>query len=80
MPRTTDQIDADIAGLFRQRREAAQQEAAERAGRLIETRTVEHGKTVSRFHGDSRAAWAPFMPPVRTFITGFDRGGRDGRR
>gem|GEM_PF-3981857 len=31
--------------------------------RLREVKTVENGKYVSRFDGDPRAAWEPFMPP-----------------
>ncbi len=32
---------------------------------LCEVRTIEFGKWVSRFYGDSRAAWTPFMPSTR---------------
>jgi len=35
---------------------------------LREVRTTENGKQVSRFFGDSRAAWAPFQPPVRHLL------------
>jgi len=39
------------------------------AGILREVRTTEMGKHVSRFFGDARVAWGPFMPPMRHFVT-----------
>ncbi len=53
--------------------EAAKNPAEPAAGGLREVRTTEHGKSVSRFYGDSRAAWRQFMPPVKTYITRFDQ-------
>jgi hypothetical protein len=38
-------------------------------GVLREVRTMVNGKRVSRFYGDPKAAWAPFMPPKRYAIT-----------
>jgi hypothetical protein len=43
------------------------------AGRLIPHTTTELGKQVTRFYGDSAAAYAAFMPPVRNAIAGFDK-------
>ena len=41
------------------------------AGILREVVTTKHGKTRTEFYGDSRAAWAPFMPQVGLRITRF---------
>ncbi len=41
-------------------------------GRLREITTTQHGKTKVEFVGDPRAAWVPFMPPMRNLITRFD--------
>lgn len=49
------------------------------AGRLIPHTTTELGKQVTRFYGDSAAAYAPFMPPVRNAVTGFDKQAGKGR-
>jgi len=38
------------------------------------------GKTRTRFIGDHRAAWAPFMPPTRRFIVGFNSDPLGARR
>jgi transcriptional regulator with XRE-family HTH domain len=38
-------------------------------GLLREVKTVENGKQVSRFDGDPRAAWTPFMPSAQVKIT-----------
>ncbi len=37
-------------------------------GVLREVKSTENGKSVSRFYGDAKAAFAPFMPSTRTFI------------
>ena len=64
------------------RRAAAAEHAAElaRMGILREVTTTENGKTITRFIGCPRAAWAPFVPPVQTFITGFNNRPNGGRR
>ena len=38
-------------------------------GVLLEVTTMENGKRITRFDGDSKAAWAAFMPPKRQAIT-----------
>ena len=60
--------------------EAVERDLAER-GILRETVSTENGKTFTRFYGCHRAAWAPFVPPVQTFITRFNnRPPTGGRR
>ncbi|HQT83863.1 MAG: hypothetical protein B7Z58_01800 [Acidiphilium sp. 37-64-53] len=72
-------MSADAAALDREiRRLMAQRNEIDRvakipAGRIEARTTTELGKQVTRFYGDAAAAWAPFMPPVRNKITGFDR-------
>lgn len=65
-------LDREIRRLMQQRNELDRR-AAIPAGTLKAETTTELGKKVTRFYGDSAAAWAPFMPPVRNRITGFDR-------
>ncbi|MBW4034110.1 MAG: hypothetical protein HIU90_01425 [Proteobacteria bacterium] len=72
-------MSTDAAALDREiRRLMAQRNEIDRVakipeGRLESRTTTELGKQVTRFYGDSAAAWAPFMPPVRNRITGFER-------
>jgi hypothetical protein len=71
-------MTADAASLDREiRRLMAKRNEVDRIakippGTLQAETTVELGKQVTRFYGDSAAAWAPFMPPVRNSI-GFKR-------
>jgi hypothetical protein len=65
-------LDREIRRLM-QRRNEIDRHAAIPAGTLKAETTTELGKSVTRFYGDSAAAWAPFMPPVRNKITGFGR-------
>lgn len=72
-----DSIDPASFDLIEERiyndaREHARSPAEPASAGLREVRTTEHGKTYSRFYGDSRAAWAPFMPATRTLLTRFN--------
>lgn len=49
------------------------------AGKLRPVTTTELGRQVTRYYGDSRAAWLPFMPANKTFITKFNRPQSPGR-
>lgn len=72
-----DSLDATAFGLiegviYDDAAAAAKRPTSTAAGVLRASTTNEMGKTFTRFHGDPRAAWAPFMPPVQSFITGFN--------
>jgi hypothetical protein len=65
-------LDREIRRLMAKRNEL-DRHAAIPAGTLKAEVTTELGKQVTRYYGDSAAAWAPFTPPVRNRITGFGR-------
>jgi hypothetical protein len=51
----------------------AKSPATFRPGVMREVVTVQHGKTKTEFVGDSRTAFAPFMPPVKFFVKSINR-------
>jgi hypothetical protein len=74
-----DSVDATAFGLLESAIYAEALEAAKHPvindaneGVLREIKTVEFGKQVSRFQGDSNAAWLPFMPAKRHFFKSFN--------
>ncbi|HQT62174.1 DUF6582 domain-containing protein [Acidiphilium sp.] len=69
-------LDEIERGIFTDAQAAAANPKNAPAGRLIPVTTQENGHTVTRFHGDIAATFAPFMaPPRRGRITNPRRGG-----
>ena len=66
-------LDREIRRLMARRNEMDRDARIAAEGRLEARTSTELGKQVTRFYGDSAAAWAPFMPPVRNKISGFGR-------
>lgn len=69
-----DSLDEQAFGLveaeiYREAEHTARNPVEPPPGGLREVRTMENGKQVSRFYGDARATWAPFMPPTITRMT-----------
>ncbi|HQT74090.1 MAG TPA: hypothetical protein PLX84_09120 [Acidiphilium sp.] len=73
MSADADALDKEIRRLMARRNELDRDARIAAEGRLEARTSTELGKQVTRFYGDSAAAWAPFMPPVRNKISGFGR-------
>lgn len=76
---TAAQLERQIRNLMRERNEADRVERIAREGRLEAKTENWHGKTMTRWYGDSGLAWAPFQPPMRHRVTGFPKA-KDGGR
>lgn len=69
-----DWLDDKALALVEERIYADAEDAAKNPdkvppGVLREVQTTENGKHISRFYGDQRVTWAPFMPPMITRVT-----------
>ncbi|MDE2318955.1 MAG: hypothetical protein KGK02_04565 [Rhodospirillales bacterium] len=53
----------------------AEQERLANCGQIFPIRTVENGHTITRYIGDGRAAFAPFITPGRRFTIDNPRRG-----